>query len=289
MGRKRKTERYFKEEQERAVFLYNISDSQDERSEIYVKYLQKPLDKMIQSILRKYSFTLGNYDMDELEANALSHLIENMYKYKPWVIKHRLVGTKNWKTNQNNKFYYEYEMIARLEYLTSLKDDNEYYGAYAPAFSYLQTIVKNYFIDHSKRSYSHKTTDLNYEDFTNEIDNKKEYHYEINVNELSDMENLIYVIIDKINERIEYDKSLKKNEIIVGEAIANVLENWHILFLEESPVGKYEKRISNKYQKNKVLELLKEQTRLNTKDLRNGIKPFKMLYFLEKEIFLEEE
>jgi hypothetical protein len=82
-----------------------------------------------------------------------------------------------------------------------------------------------------------------------------------------------------MRDRIDEDGTLKKNEIIVGEAIINVLSNWHILFLEETPDGRVNKKITNKYQKNKILQLLKEQTRLNTKEIRMSMKPYKEIYF----------
>ena len=81
---------------------------------------------------------------------------------------------------------------------------------------------------------------------------------------------------------------MKKNEIIVGEAIANVLKNWHILFMEDSPDGKYNKRVTNKFAKNKILLFLKEQTNLSTKEIRIAIKPFKEIYFFEKIEYLED-
>jgi hypothetical protein len=70
--------------------------------------------------------------------------------------------------------------------------------------------------------------------------------------------------------------------MLVGEAILNILKNWQVLFQEDSPDGKYNKKISNKFAKNKILLLLKEQTGLSTKDIRNSIKLYKSLYFMEK-------
>jgi hypothetical protein len=75
---------------------------------------------------------------------------------------------------------------------------------------------------------------------------------------------------------------MKYNEIIVGEAVINIFKNWESLFLEESPSGKYNKKVTNKYAKNKILLFLKEQTGLSTKEIRTALKPFKEIYFLEK-------
>ena len=81
---------------------------------------------------------------------------------------------------------------------------------------------------------------------------------------------------------------MKRNEIIVGDAIVNVLKNWQVLFMEDTPEGKYNKRVTNKFAKNKILLYLKEQTGLSTKEIRIGIKPFKEIYFLQKTDFLDD-
>ena len=102
------------------------------------------------------------------------------------------------------------------------------------------------------------------------------------------LELLIKSVISKIEDKIDNDPAMKKNEIIVGDAIANVLKNWHVLFMEDSPEGKYNKRVTNKFAKNKILLFLKEQTGLSTKEIRIAIKPFKEIYFLEKIDYMEE-
>ena len=43
------------------------------------------------------------------------------------------------------------------------------------------------------------------------------------------------------------------------------LKNWDVLFLEDTPEGKYDKKISNKFAKNKILFFLKEQNQFNNK------------------------
>ncbi len=42
---------------------------------------------------------------------------------------------------------------------------------------------------------------------------------------------------------------MKRNEIIVGDAIINVLKIGMCYFMEDSPEGKYNKRITNKFAK----------------------------------------
>jgi hypothetical protein len=251
MKRKRKsTKQYFGEKEEQAMLDYIDTNSIEERHKIYNDILREPFRKMTESILRRYPIHIGNYDIHEVEANALSHLIEQMVKFN----RHKI--TKN--------------------------------GQKAKAFSYCQTIVRNFYKDHSKRSNKEKLTMLSWEDYSSDVMSRDEYLYEID-GEHSDLELLMNKIVKSMREKIDTDASLKKNEIIVGEAIIEVLSNWHVLFMEDSPDGKIVKKITNKYQKNKILQLLKEQTRLNTKEIRISMKPYKEIYFLEKKAFYEEE
>jgi hypothetical protein len=241
---------YFAEREEQAVINYINSNSSEEKNKIYNEILIEPFRKMIQSILRRYPIHIGNYDMIEVESNALTHLIEHMVKFNPDKI-----------TKSGNK---------------------------TKAFSYCQTIIRNYYKDHSKKSYTEKKINLSFDDYIDEINENTEYTYEIELESQHQLEKLINNVISKIEDKINNDPTMKKNEIIVGDAIANVLKNWHVLFMEDSPDGKYNKRVTNKFAKNKILLFLKEQTGLSTKEIRIAIKPFKDIYFLEKIDYLDD-
>ena len=243
-------EPYFAEREEQAVIDYINSNSLEEKNRIYNQILIEPFRKMIESILRRYPIHIGNYDMDEVESNALTHLIEHMVKFNPDKI-----------TKSGNK---------------------------TKAFSYCQTIIRNYYKDHSKKSYTEKKINLSFDDYIDEINENVEYSYEIELESQHHLEKLINNVIFKIETKIDGDASMKKNEIVVGDAIVNVLKNWHILFMEDSPDGKYNKRVTNKFAKNKILLFLKEQTGLSTKEIRIAIKPFKEIYFFEKIDYLED-
>ncbi|MFW5847397.1 MAG: hypothetical protein ACOCVF_00560 [bacterium] len=238
---------YFGEKEEQAVVDYINSNSAEEKNEIYNNILKEPFQKMIQSILRKYPIHIGYYDIEEVEENALTHLIEHMVKFNPDKI-----------TKSGNK---------------------------TRAFSYCQTIVRNYYKDHSVRSYLERKSNLSFDDYFDEA-NDSEYSEEYGSDE-DYLDELILIIIKEISKIINSEE-VKKNEIIVGNAIINILENWEILFSENSPHGKYNKKITNKYAKNKILLFLKEQTGLNTKEIRQSIKPFKEIYFLKKMEFYEQ-
>jgi len=246
---------YFAEREEQAVINFINSNSLEERNKIYDEILAEPFRKMIQSILRKYPIHMGNYSMYEVETDVLVHLIDRMEKYNPETI-----------TKAGNK---------------------------TKAYSYCQTIVRNYFKDHGRKTYNDKKTNLNYDDYVDEFSNSNEYSYEFEYNDVIDpadqLELLINGIITKIEDKITDENSnLKRNEIIVGDAVVNILKNWKVLFLEDTPEAKYNKKITNKFQKNKILFFIKEQTGLCTKDIRTSIKCFKELYLFEKETHIHK-
>lgn len=241
---------YFAEREEQAVIDYINSNSLEEKNQIYNEILIEPFRKMIEAILRRYPIHIGNYDIREVESNALTHLIEHMVKFNP---------NKITKSGQKTK-----------------------------AYSYCQTIIRNYYKDHSKKSYTEKKVNLSFDDYVDEINENLEYTYEMEAEQQHQLEMLINSVIDKIEDKIDNDQTIKKNEIIVGDAIVNVLKNWQVLFMEDSPEGKYNKRVTNKFAKNKILLYLKEQTGLSTKEIRIGIKPFKEIYFIEKMDYMED-
>jgi hypothetical protein len=279
---------YFAEREEKAVLDYISTDSLEIKNQIYNEILIEPFRKMTQSILRRYPIHIGNYNMDEVEANALTHLIEHMVKYKPFIIERRIGDSEKWiKLNDEYRFIFVEDAIEKLKKITG--DSYQEFRIFkSKAYSYCQTIIRNYYKDWSRKSYTEKTINLSYDDYVDEIEQNEDYYYEMEFSTQQQLEKLINTVIEKIEEKIDFSENIKKNEIIVGEAIINVLKNWHVLFMEDSPDGKYNKRITNKFAKNKILLFLKEQTGLSTKEIRLGIKPFKEIYFIEKSDYFED-
>ena len=74
-------------------------------------------------------------------------------------------------------------------------------------------------------------------------------------------------------------KSLTEKEIIVGNALINLLENWEDILVYDG---------SNKLNKSNILYYLREVTRLNTKEVRDSMKKYKNAYFDIKEKIMKE-
>jgi len=278
---------YFAEREEQAVIDYITGTTAEGKNRIYNKILLVPFRKMIESILRRYPIYIGNYDIVEVESNARSHLIEHMIKYRPFIIEYNKDGTTKWTKSSIYRYFLIEEANEQLLTLIG-KDDCNYRIFNSRAYSYCQTIIRNYYKDHSKKSYMEKKTNLSFDDYIDEINENVEYSYELETETHHQFEQLINTVVAKIEDKINNDPCMKKNEIVVGDAIINVLKNWHILFMEETPEGKYNKRVTNKFAKNKILLFLKEQTSLSTKEIRIGIKPFKEIYFIEKMDYLDD-
>jgi len=172
-------------------------------------------------------------------------------------------------------------LVHLLDQMSGFKPDKN-----KKAFSYLQTIVRNYFIDHSKKNFKNLKINISYEDYQTEINENVKYSYEMESDE-TNIRNLINITVNKIEKYINNNDNLKTNELKVGRAVINIFKNWEILFLETTPEGKYNKKITNKFAKNKILLLLKEQTNLTTKEIRMALKPFRDIYFDEKMKFFD--
>ncbi len=228
---------YFGEKEEEAVINFIKSDSVEERNIIYNSILIEPFRIMIQSILRIYPIYIGNYTMYEVEFDALTHLIDSMDKFNPDAI-----------TKSGNK---------------------------TKAYSYCQTIIRNYFIDHGKKSYNESKRKIDFDTYAEELSNSDKYSYELEYKDSDNLELLINGIINKIEEKLLNEKlNLNKNDIIVGNTIIDILKNWEVLFLDTS------------FKKNKILSLIREKTGLSAKDIRLSIKKsFEKMYLFEKNIY----
>lgn len=125
-GRKSKSQNYFDVREERAVRLFLTASTWTEKNEIYNEHLKKPLDKMIESIIRRYKLYRKNMDFEELHHDTHSFLITKVDKFKPdknkkaysyfgTICKNYLMGQiiKDQK-EQNRKISYE-DITTKLE------------------------------------------------------------------------------------------------------------------------------------------------------------------------------
>ena len=65
-GRKRTSNLYFGPDQEKAVVDFLTTESYSERNKIYNEYLRHPINKMIDSIIRRYKLYRKDYTFEDM-------------------------------------------------------------------------------------------------------------------------------------------------------------------------------------------------------------------------------
>ena len=83
-GRKPKTNNnYFAEREEKAVRMFLTASTFNEKNEIYNEFLRAPLDKMIESIIRRYKLYRKGMEFNDIHVDTHSFLITKVDKFKP--------------------------------------------------------------------------------------------------------------------------------------------------------------------------------------------------------------
>jgi len=229
-GRKRKNEMYFGPEEEKAVNDFLASTDDKERNIIYNQWLKEPLDKMIESIIRRYKLYRKGESFEDLHSDTLSFLMTKAHKFE----------------NARGK----------------------------KAYSYYGTICKHYILGLLIKDEKHIKKISSYEDVSTELEERKELSYVIDNDEI-EIDNFFKKLIDGVKEELNDEKQpikkkLNENERKVGQSLIEILQNWEKAFdtMDGGP----------KYNKNSVLETMRNYTNLSTKDIRLAMRRFKILY-----------
>jgi hypothetical protein len=236
-GRKRKNDMYFGPDEEEAVVKFLESTDEIERNLIFNEWLKAPLDKMIESIIRRYKLYRKGETFEELHTDTVSFLMTKVHKFET--------------------------------------------GRGKRAYSYFGTIVKNYILGLLIKDDKYTKQVSSYEDLNENIEEREDLVYVIDGDTFS-IEDFIKNLSDSIKSELNDEnhppkKKLNENEKKVGWALVEILENWETAF--ESMSG------GAKYNKNSVLETMRNYTNLSTKDIRLAMKRYKILYeFLKHHI-----
>lgn len=198
-GRKRTQNLYFGPEQEEAVVKFLTSESYSERNKIYNEFLKDPINKMVESIIRRYKLYRKEFDYEDVHSDTLSFLITKIHNFKP---------------DKNKKAYSYFGTICKHYLLGQLiKDDKKMKTdvSYEDVYKTIETMDDLvYNIDEDK-------TPL--DDFINEI--SASIKAEIQYGKLSDTElrvgDALTKILDNwedIFEQIESGNKYNKNLIL---------------------------------------------------------------------------
>ena len=229
-GRKRKNEIYFGPDEEKAVNDYLASTDDKERNMIYNQWLKEPLNKMIESIIRRYKLYRKGESFEDLHSDTLSFLMTKAHKFE----------------NARGK----------------------------KAYSYYGTICKHYILGLLIKDEKYTKQTASYEDISSDLEEREELSYVIDEEEVV-MDDFLKKLIDGIKEELNDEnqplkKKLNDNEKKVGQSLIEILQNWETAFdtMDGGP----------KYNKNSILETMRNYTNLSTKDIRLAMRRFKDLY-----------
>ena len=206
---------------------------------IFNQWLKAPLDKMIESIIRKYKLYRKGETFEELHRDTASFLMTKVHKFES------ARGKK--------------------------------------AYSYFGTISKNYILGLLIKDEKYMKQTSSYEDVSDNIEERGDLSYVIDADIFS-MDDFIKKVVEGVKTELDDEnqpakKKLTENERKVGYALTDILENWEEIF--ENMEG------GSKYNKNSVLETMRNYTNLSTKDIRLAMKRFKELYVFQKQLGLD--
>lgn len=233
-GRKKKDEIYFGPNEEEAVIKFLESTDEEERNQIFNEWLIEPLDKMIESIIRRYKLYRKGETFEDLHSDTISFLMTKVHKFES--------------------------------------------GRGKKAYSYFGTISKNYILGLLIKDEKHIKQTSSYEDMYLDLEERSDLSYVLE-SETPSIDDFINVIIKGIKKELNEEnqqnkKKLTENEKKVGYALIEILENWETAF--QTMEG------GLKYNKNSILETMRNYTNLSTKDIRLAMKRYKELYELLK-------
>lgn len=201
-GRKRVNDLYFGPEEEDAVVKFLESEDITERNVIYNKWLRKPLDKMIESIIRKYKLYRKGETFEDLHSDTLSFLITKADKFDK---------------EAGRKAYSYYGTICKNYILGLLIKDEK-------------VIKQLYSYEDIPNSELESKSELTYEMYDNSIDLPGL------IKEL-----IISIEAEVNNENLVNKKKITDNEKKVGYALIEILNNWQLTLSMMDGGSKYHK------------------------------------------------
>jgi hypothetical protein len=141
------------------------------------------------------------------------------------------------------------------------------------SYSYYGTVCKHYLLGKIMKEDKKMKSLLSYEDMSSKIEDDEKFSYNLH-DDNEELAKFIKSVSKNIQKELE-ERVLSENEIRVGNALVYILDNWETLF-DSDTTGK-------KYNKNLILLYMREMTSLSTKDIRNAMKRYKVIYKMLKD------
>lgn len=143
-------------------------------------------------------------------------------------------------------------------------------------YSYAGTIVKNFLIykinQYNKNIQRNESYDNIASPSANSIIDNSRYSYQSENSHQQFLNELTGTTVSNIEHILAKQEllHLTENEIKVGNALLNLIKNWDDLFVQMG---------SNKFNKSSILLFIKENTLLNTKEIRDAMAIYKKRYY----------
>ena len=232
---------YFYEQEEEAFVNYLKSTDIEEKNRIFDTVLKPAFTKMTESIIRRYNLYPPDEMFEETFDDTMSFLITKIENFNP---------------------------------------ESGY-----KAYSYCGTIIKNYLIYKMNQFAKNQKRNTSYDAYDTEelsdLTDTLRYSYDgesSNIAFLGELMKKTATDIEIIvNDPVK--NKLNENQIKVGKALVEILNNWEELFAQMG---------SNKFNKSSILLFLKETTLLNTKEIRDAMKQYRSMYYVIKEAMINE-
>lgn len=284
-GRKPKERKgYFYEQEEQAIIEYINSTDNVKREKIFNTILFPALTKMIESIIRRYKLYVPEEEFTQTFNDTISYLLTKVNNFKPVI--NGYVEAKNVRSINIPRYIEVDSEFVSKKSRNALPEDPPYVKVIDPsaengaiyydkkeihykAYSYCGTVCKNYLIFKNMQFAKEQQRITPYDTVAETCENDMKYTApdplaeDVAVELKNDISRQIEKMINNPNE------GLTENEIKVGKALVNILDNWEDVLGEEG---------SNKMQKSSVLYFLREATMMTTKEVRDNMKCFKSVY-----------
>ena len=298
-GRKPKGKKgYFYETEEQAIVDYIAESDPVEKNRIFNSILLPALTKMIESIIRRYKLFVPDEEFPQTFNDTISYLLTKINNFKPEMY----VYSEIFSTPPEPPVD-----LTRAGFIELKKTINEhspkyikvYSGPYDSeddppfnlyklelrhykAYSYCGTVCKNYLIYKNIQYTKNKQRNLPYDEMFEDFYLDPKYITKQEENKSSTADRLIKKISKEIKTILDdaENNQLNENEIRVGVALVELLDNWEELLNVDG---------SNKLRKSSVLYFLREETMMSTKTVRENMRPFKKAYYLLKKGMLDNE
>lgn len=140
------------------------------------------------------------------------------------------------------------------------------------AYSYCGTICKNYLMGRINQNVKNQKRTERYDVIQSDFLDNIKYSYNDTNSRIEFLQELMKDTVYKIENIVNDGEKLhlNENETKVGKALVNLMSNWEDLFIQMG---------SNKFNKSSILLFLKETTNLGTKEIRDGMKRYKAIYY----------